>query len=215
MDKITSDEQFLRAKEAFYTRYEPGDFEEMDHYFGSEIPTADVDDSPPYWPAENKCQECGRSNVAWFAPNEIWNQVMTPEGEAVYKGPPGILCPSCFAIKAAKRGFETSWEFRPRDYEPTAAAVPDVDCERVAQMIAHRACCGTEHDPSNGKIHGYCVVCGVPWPCEYVGPRPTTPAPPTVSPDVEKTPQWLADEMEYLNAWADGPLRLKRQRERQ
>ena len=45
--------------------------------------------------------------------------------------------------------------------------------ERAAQMIAHRACCGVEHDPQNGKLHGYCVVCGVPWPCEYVGPKPS------------------------------------------
>lgn len=41
--------------------------------------------------------------------------------------------------------------------------------ERTAQIAAHRACCGTEHDPANGKLHGYCVVCGVPWPCEYAG----------------------------------------------
>jgi len=31
---------------------------------------------------------------------------------------------------------------------------------------AHRGCTGTEHDPENGKLHGYCVVCGVPWPCD-------------------------------------------------
>lgn len=41
--------------------------------------------------------------------------------------------------------------------------------ERVAQLLAHRACISAEHDPSNGKLHGYCVVCGVPWPCEYAG----------------------------------------------
>lgn len=29
----------------------------------------------------------------------------------------------------------------------------------------HRDCCGTEHDPERGKIHGCCVICGVPWPC--------------------------------------------------
>src|SRR5262249_9083704 len=44
--------------------------------------------------------------------------------------------------------------------------------ERTAQLIAHRVCCGTEHDPSNGKLHGYCVVCGVVWPCEYAGTPP-------------------------------------------
>ena len=43
---------------------------------------------------------------------------------------------------------------------------------RVAQCIAHRACCGSEHNPQEGKLHGYCVVCGVPWPCEYVGEKP-------------------------------------------
>lgn len=37
---------------------------------------------------------------------------------------------------------------------------------KIAAATAHRVCCGTEHDPQNGKLHGYCVVCGVPWPCE-------------------------------------------------
>lgn len=36
----------------------------------------------------------------------------------------------------------------------------------LAAAYAHRACCGVEHDPNRGKLHGYCVVCGVPWPCE-------------------------------------------------
>lgn len=45
--------------------------------------------------------------------------------------------------------------------------------ERTAQLQAHRACCGTEHDPLNGKLHGLCVVCGVDWPCEYAGTPPS------------------------------------------
>lgn len=36
----------------------------------------------------------------------------------------------------------------------------------IAAATAHRACCGTEHDPAQGKLHGCCVVCGVTWPCE-------------------------------------------------
>jgi hypothetical protein len=36
----------------------------------------------------------------------------------------------------------------------------------TATCAAHRVCCNEEHDPGNGKISGYCVVCGVPWPCE-------------------------------------------------
>lgn len=49
----------------------------------------------------------------------------------------------------------------------------------TAAALAHRACCGTEHDTANGKLHGYCVVCGVPWPCDtakyYLRPAPETP----------------------------------------
>lgn len=41
----------------------------------------------------------------------------------------------------------------------------------TAEKLAHRACCGTEHDPLIGKLHGYCVVCGVPWPCDYSKPE--------------------------------------------
>ena len=36
----------------------------------------------------------------------------------------------------------------------------------TAAALAHRACCGTEHNPEQGKLHGCCVVCGVPWPCD-------------------------------------------------
>ena len=44
--------------------------------------------------------------------------------------------------------------------------VDDDQRNRIASAIAHRACCGSEHDPLNGKLHGYCVVCGVEWPCD-------------------------------------------------
>lgn len=45
--------------------------------------------------------------------------------------------------------------------------------ERTAQLLAHRACCGTEHDPQNGKFHGNCIICNDgPWPCAYAGKPP-------------------------------------------
>ncbi|MFL6427864.1 MAG: hypothetical protein ACJ71S_06440 [Acidobacteriaceae bacterium] len=52
---------------------------------------------------------------------------------------------------------------------------PDQLLERTAQLIAHRVCCGTEADPLQGKLHGYCVVCGVPWPCSYASQPPAAP----------------------------------------
>lgn len=38
--------------------------------------------------------------------------------------------------------------------------------EQLALVLAHRGCCNEEHDPAAGKIAGFCVVCGVPWPCQ-------------------------------------------------
>jgi len=32
---------------------------------------------------------------------------------------------------------------------------------------AHVPCTGTQHDPLNGLLHGYCVRCRQEWPCEY------------------------------------------------
>ena len=33
----------------------------------------------------------------------------------------------------------------------------------------HRAVHAAEHDPQNGRLHGYCLLCGVQYPCEYIG----------------------------------------------
>lgn len=70
-------------------------------------------------------------------------------------------------------GWKAQFEDAVHGYESAKAApAASVDPERVAQLIAHRACCGVEHDPVNGKLHGACIVCGVPWPCEYAGKPP-------------------------------------------
>jgi hypothetical protein len=53
-----------------------------------------------------------------------------------------------------------------RDHERERAERCEQSSADLASATAHRACCGTEHDPINGRLHGYCVVCGVPWPCE-------------------------------------------------
>lgn len=71
--------------------------------------------------------------------------------------------------------------------------------ERIAQITAHRACCGTEHNPAEGKLHGYCVVCGVPWPCDYAG----TPPPPQPA-------QEGADLRNMLRAMQNGELTVSR-----
>lgn len=76
---------------------------------------------------------------------------------------------------AMKAFDESEDDIRPSVLVAVAAVLalePAGETERVAQLTAHRACVGTEHDPANGKLHGCCVVCGVPWPCEYAGKPP-------------------------------------------
>ena len=50
-----------------------------------------------------------------------------------------------------------------------------------AVVAAHRSCNSEEHDPSQGRVHGYCMVCGVPWPCAYALEARRLLAPHTVS----------------------------------
>ena len=56
---------------------------------------------------EDFCQRCGGKNIKpWFAPSEVWNDVV---GERE-----GILCPQCFVELAQASGKYTgAWELRP------------------------------------------------------------------------------------------------------
>lgn len=49
------------------------------------------------------CQECNQPNVVWFAPNNLWNAVVRPNGE-----PDRVLCPNCFIRQAEAKGFTRS-----------------------------------------------------------------------------------------------------------
>lgn len=59
---------------------------------------------------EGICQECGGPNVAWFAPNQLWNAVMG--GEA------GVVCPICFMLIARRRGQHSgTWRVVPETWD--------------------------------------------------------------------------------------------------
>lgn len=50
------------------------------------------DHSRPDIHPEDICQECGDENPTWYAPNELWNEVIG--------SPNGIICPVCFLRKS-------------------------------------------------------------------------------------------------------------------
>ncbi|HEX5704889.1 MAG TPA: hypothetical protein VFX97_16950 [Pyrinomonadaceae bacterium] len=56
---------------------------------------------------EDSCKKCGRPNVVWFAPNDLWNRYVRDTNE------PGILCPVCFIQIVERGGVSVRWSVAP------------------------------------------------------------------------------------------------------
>lgn len=56
---------------------------------------------------EHFCDECGRENVVWFAPNDLWNRVVRERNLKE------ILCPVCFIKHAEEIGICEIWKVAP------------------------------------------------------------------------------------------------------
>ena len=57
---------------------------------------------------EAVCHDCGGANVVWFAPNNLWNQVVRKSNKA-----DPILCPRCFILRATAAGICDAWTVLP------------------------------------------------------------------------------------------------------
>lgn len=84
-----------------------------------------------------------------------------------------VECLSC----GAHGGIFTRPEIAIEWWNTVTRAQPIAPAPLLASALAHRACHSAEHDPRNGKLHGYCVVCGVPWPCDAARQFIPAPAP--------------------------------------
>lgn len=71
--------------------------------------------------------------------------------------------------------------------QTTKSSRPD----RLVSALAHRACHSAEHNPKEGRLHGYCIICGVPWPCETA--KQFAVKEPAPQPEIEK----LVGDMRY------------------
>lgn len=74
------------------------------------------------------------------------------------------------AVELEWTSYRVSLDVAPETALPAPAGGVSPQPERLAQLQAHRACINEEHDPSQGKLSGFCVVCGVPWPCPIATP---------------------------------------------
>lgn len=81
---------------------------------GKDIPldsSARVESAKPKYP-NDICMDCGRHCIVWFADNEVWNRVISPENRFL------MLCPTCFVVRAEAQGIKTTgWKMTPEDYD--------------------------------------------------------------------------------------------------
>lgn len=61
---------------------------------------------------ESICERCTGPNVVWSAPSPLWNEIMrggSINGNEEHQ----IVCPTCFAYLAERRGVATLWKLFP------------------------------------------------------------------------------------------------------
>lgn len=79
---------------------------------------------------EDFCHKCGRPNVVWFAPNELWNKAVREVGA------PEILCPVCFVQLAEVTGISAVWKVAPEGYhEQPSSPQPREAAMEAAEAI--------------------------------------------------------------------------------
>lgn len=67
---------------------------------------------PEHLRGDGPCQDCGATNIAWFADNVFWNAVMG--GPEARDDPGGIVCVTCFVIRADAAGYDPrAWRLSP------------------------------------------------------------------------------------------------------
>ena len=77
-------------------------------------------------------------------------------------------------------------------------AAKDEESKRIAVLRAHREVNSQEHDPVNGKCHGDCIVCAVPWPCDFA----TSECEKALQEENERLREALKKLRTRLNAWS-------------
>ena len=59
---------------------------------------------------EDYCEQCGRKNIVWFAPNDLWNKHIRTGTTK----PDPMLCPMCFIEILESKGYSPPvWEISP------------------------------------------------------------------------------------------------------
>lgn len=61
---------------------------------------------------DGPCDDCGKPYPPWMAPHDVWNLVMG--GPDAKDDPGGMLCPTCFIVRAERAGEHHIWDFAPR-----------------------------------------------------------------------------------------------------
>lgn len=76
--------------------------------------------------SEDICQDCGGDNPVWFAPNELWNEVVDPN--KVH-----FLCPVCFIKRAEAIRKRRAWSVKPEVVEEGSSMESQANNRSVPQ----------------------------------------------------------------------------------
>jgi hypothetical protein len=71
------------------------------------------------------CMDCGKPNLVWFAPNNIWNQVFPDRV--------GLVCPNCFIERAERSGLKHAWLLTPE------TGVEEAHAQEISEMASSLA----------------------------------------------------------------------------
>ncbi|MDP1891482.1 MAG: hypothetical protein Q8K55_11380 [Gemmatimonadaceae bacterium] len=85
---------------------------------------------------EARCEDCGGANVSWHTDSALWNRVCRPAGE---QAADPMLCPRCFAVRAAAAGVDAHWTLQTEaDGSPEPGGTDRAIIGRLNDEIAAR-----------------------------------------------------------------------------
>lgn len=90
------------------------------------------------WEGNGPCMDCQGRSPYWHALNDVWDAVMANEhSEASGATPGGVICPTCFVIRAWQKGIEgwdAQWWWGPGP-ATSINAIPEADWLRLYDEI--------------------------------------------------------------------------------
>lgn len=109
------------------------------------------------------CYDCGcrYNRTLWWAPNELWTELVTARPGDASGYAPGLLCPGCFNDRAKRAGIVLTWTPMVSGWREHGEFVPSSNywCDPTRDRLLVG-----EPDPNYLTISGHARAPQPPWP---------------------------------------------------